>query len=527
MKLHFTLIFSAISLAFLTGYLTLFLQGNYTASDEDIAYIHKIKYAFQREIEPIRTINIESAYFLEDQLQLLDPLYSDGVNLGKKSLFATNEKCFKNILSQFSLQPSFKEFIWEEFRCGMRKKLPKNFFLKSPFLHSSGFSYAYLAYSSEKKPFINIRWINNNLSLFHVNEIKFLIHNNIKIAGTHRWISERDQNVLSGISKGKNALLSKKYLFLRVLNQNTPAALIYRVFDRAQLEKFVEKSPYTFGRFQENSQCLYKDQPLCWNYNSPHLFQMANTSTKIIFIGTLILIILVIFVLFNRLKIQKIEEERKRMALQVLTHEFRTPIASLLLQLGHMDERISKLDEETQDDILRISNDVYRLQRLAEKSKSYLNIQNGHNLFHFQVEEVPSINDFFMDFLIPYQEKHGENIKLELLPKDSSLCIDTYWFAIILKNLIENAIDHGAMPIIVSLKNIKSEIKVSVLDHGECLMKDIDEITTAFYKGQKSKGTGLGMNIVKRIVTEMGGKLKYNCSPTEFIVLIKNMSKGK
>ena len=58
--------------------------------------------------------------------------------------------------------------------------------------------------------------------------------------------------------------------------------------------------------------------------------------------------------------------------------------------------------------------------------------------------------------------------------------------------------------------------KVSIEDCGECSFTNIQEITSEFVKGEKSSGTGLGLNIVKKVLYDMGGELAFSRNPTKF-----------
>ena len=87
---------------------------------------------------------------------------------------------------------------------------------------------------------------------------------------------------------------------------------------------------------------------------------------------------------------------------------------------------------------------------------------------------------------------------------------------ICIKNILENAKAHGTPPITIKMHENEEFWKVSIEDCGECAFSSIEEITSEFVKGEKSSGTGLGLNIVKKVLRDMGGQLVFSKNPTKF-----------
>ena len=141
--------------------------------------------------------------------------------------------------------------------------------------------------------------------------------------------------------------------------------------------------------YSKDKRCFIQDGELCWEYNVRHFLEITSFSTINFFLGSLLIISLVIFILLNKIRQQRTEEQRKRLALQVLTHEFRTPIASMLLQMERVQKNMLTLNDDLQESFLRLSNDVYRLQRLTETSRNYLKMENPEGLLQKKEDEVP------------------------------------------------------------------------------------------------------------------------------------------
>ena len=336
MRLYIVLIFTAVVMAFTTGYIALFLQGTYQATPSDILRIDQVKQDFQREVEPRYIINFNSLYFSENQFQLLDPRFTfNQRNVFKEeNRFGTSKQCdvpFSDLLNQDNFN---KVWIWEEFRCGRRANLPREFFIQDPFIHPSGQSFAYLAYRLGKSDYSGRPWVMAHLPFFHVSELKKLKREFGQLRGIFEILEGVGDQALNDLIRGKGTILTHDYLFARLTYPKIFNILEYRIYDRNDLENFLkDSSPYILNNYKRGRSCFYRDGGLCWDYNIKHIFKLANDSTILLFFGLIIIILVVVRLLLVKLKAQRIEDEQRRLALRVLTHEFRTPITSLTLLL--------------------------------------------------------------------------------------------------------------------------------------------------------------------------------------------------
>lgn len=525
MRLYIILIFTAVAMAFSTGYIALFLQGTYQATSSDILKIDQVKLDFQREVEPRYIINFNSLYFSENQFQLLDPSFTFNQRnvLEKKNRFGTDKNCdlpFSDLLNQENFN---KVWIWEEFRCGRRAVLPRDFFISAPFIHPSGQSFAYLAYRLGKGDYKNRSWVMAHLPFFHVSELKKLKRQFGELRGIFEILQGVSEQALNDLIRGKGTILTREYLFARLRYPKIFNILEYRIYDRNDLEEFLkDNSPYILNNYKRGRNCFYRDGGLCWDYNIKHIFKLANNSTIVLFFGLIIIILVVVRLLLVKLKAQRLEDEKRRLALRVLTHEFRTPITSLTLLLEKMSKKYELFDEDLEEVYLRMSSEVHRLRRLTETSRNYLKAQQNSRLLELNYEKIPSVNHFVEDIIAPFMDAHEGQIQWNPLNKDEDMEItqDSYWLGICMKNIVENAATHGEFPVTISLVKEKNKLLFRVQDCGQCQFESLGIMTQEFIKGNKSSGTGLGMNIVKKVCREMGIDLSLKLNPTVFTLAI-------
>ena len=90
----------------------------------------------------------------------------------------------------------------------------------------------------------------------------------------------------------------------------------------------------------------------------------------------------------------------------------------------------------------------------------------------------------------------------------------------VLFNLIRNSAhaieDKKDSKIIVKTENDGDYVKVQVIDNGTGIDKDkIDKIWELFFTTKGEKGTGLGLDICKRIINGHNGKIECSSNPGE------------
>lgn len=524
MKEYVVLILIAVATAFGTGYYALMLKGSYVSTDQDVEHIDELKRTFQSEVTPVAIVNFSSLFNTTDHLHLIDPSsLMPSPSSDREVMYSTQEGCFRNMTNLMTRTDFEKVWIWEEFRCGRRTRLPTDFFRVPPFIHPSGRSYAQLAYTTDRPEFKDRSWVVSNLPFFHVLEYKGLKKDFSDLGGVFEYLVGLDRLALRDIVAGQNTILTDRFFLARLNYPAVFSVLEYRFYAREDFNQFLDDSPYHLQNYKPGKICFYRDGPLCWDYNVHHVFRLANKTTLAVFIALVIVVVLMVRIILVKILQQRLEDQRKRLALQVLTHEFRTPVTSLLLEAESLNKKIGHLDEDLQESFLRMTSEIYRLQRLTEASSNYLRAAKDKKLIQLSKEKINSINEYIEDFIAPYEDLYPNSIQVKYLEEDRSILSDPYWLAIVLKNLVENAINHGQPPVELRLLLQGEMLLIEVKDSGECQFDDIKEITAEFVKGTQSSGSGLGLNIVSKVIREMGGSLDFKINPTRFIIRLKKI----
>lgn len=525
MRPYILLIFTALVLAFFSGRYIIKFQGPMTASSEDIIEINKIKLNFQKSVIPYAIVNFTSMYHSPERMLLMNPYFN--LRTGKRNSSFSLDQCdndsFKNKMSLNS-----KSYIWYQIRCKKNFKIPSWFISRPPYVDDSGTSYAFLLYEYLKE--INYKklklWAKENIEYFHVKELGFLQKELGPLGGIYEILAGMNEDSLRSLLRKKGTILTSEYLLARIKYPTDFPILEYRFYSRKDLENFLEKTPYSISPKLDKHSCLIIDGPICWHYSAKHLFNMVSTNTVVSFLGVLFIFIMIMWILFSKIKEDKLEDMKRKMALQVLSHEFRTPVASLLLMVDKIGKRMDALDEQTQEDFLRMSSEVYRLQRLTEKSKHYLQSQRGKKLVSLNFEQVDYLEDIVEDVLTALENTYNVHLKRHFTHLEKQFSLDVYWFQIVLKNLVENALVHGKGQVYVNISVNFDNLHLAVSDEGE-VKRSLKDLTTEFSKGNKSSGSGLGLSIIHKVIKDWGGKLELQKKPTRFTVKLPNVYKSE
>ena len=117
--------------------------------------------------------------------------------------------------------------------------------------------------------------------------------------------------------------------------------------------------------------------------------------------------------------------------------------------------------------------------------------------------------------LAPLIEERKARIILDLYAEDPFLMANKDYLTIVIINLLDNAVKYSKQPEIkVTTKRTEDKMILSVRDNGIGIeKKQLKKVFKKFFRIRKedtytSKGFGLGLSFVKKIVAAHGGKIK-------------------
>ncbi len=215
---------------------------------------------------------------------------------------------------------------------------------------------------------------------------------------------------------------------------------------------------------------------------------------------------------------RKALDAMKNEFVSIVSHELRTPLTSIIgslsLLLGGV---VGNFNEHTQA-ILRIAQrNSERLLRLINDILDIEKIEAGKMVFNFS---SASLNELLLEAIKMNQafaEKYTIQLQFHNPAENIMVNVDTDRFMQVLTNLISNAIKFSPLQssVILTLTYTSTIATIAVIDHGPGITAHFQRhIFEKFSQAdattqRKHEGTGLGLNISKAIVDNLGGRIYF------------------
>lgn len=198
----------------------------------------------------------------------------------------------------------------------------------------------------------------------------------------------------------------------------------------------------------------------------------------------------------------------------IASHEFRTPLSTILSSTNLIERYIDKGDEWAQrKHTEKIKNSVNHLRNILTDFLSLEKLDEG------MVDNQPEVTDLkslIGEILAELEgvKKSGQEISCDLQLTDSFCYIDPGLIKACVVNLLSNAIkysDEGSF--IVMTASVDQSLRIEVKDQGIGIpLADQQRLFSRFFRASNvgnKQGTGLGLNIVKKYVEIMGGEISF------------------
>jgi two-component system, OmpR family, sensor kinase len=187
-------------------------------------------------------------------------------------------------------------------------------------------------------------------------------------------------------------------------------------------------------------------------------------------------------------------------------HELRTPIAGALARTQRMIAELS--DSKDRRRARDVETTLKRLSGLAEKLMQLSRVDAGVTLGDRDVDLVPVL-DLVVD---DCAKRLDEPERIHYAKPDGATLVarmDMDAFAMVVRNLIDNAANHGAAGGRIEVQ-VGLDGTVRVINDGPVVAAEVlAGLKRRFVRGETgSAGAGLGLAIAETIMTQTGGKLE-------------------
>ena len=223
------------------------------------------------------------------------------------------------------------------------------------------------------------------------------------------------------------------------------------------------------------------------------------------------------FITIRTLLKQKKLSEIKSDFINNMTHEFKTPLATISLAVDALKNDKVKSDSEKtnyftgiiKEENKRMNKQVETILQAALLDKQELRLKlkkmSAHDLIKSALNNIQ----------LQVEEKQGK-IDIRLEAEDDLIMADEVHFTNLINNLLDNAVKYSKeyLLIILSTQNSGNQLKIRIEDNGIGMNKEtLHRIFEKFYRAHTGnvhnvKGFGLGLSYVKTMVNAHHGNIK-------------------
>jgi len=219
------------------------------------------------------------------------------------------------------------------------------------------------------------------------------------------------------------------------------------------------------------------------------------------------------FIILRNITEYKEMDVAKTNFIATVSHELKTPIASIKMSLQLLDnEQIGKLNIEQKNLLHSIDDDAARLLKITGELLNMTQVESGN----IQLSLLPADAKEILQYAVNATKTQAEHkqVKFDISYSDNlpKVLADSEKTAWVLINLISNAIRYSQenSSVYLSVSSENKKVKFSVKDTGQGIAPQYkDKIFDRYFRvpGSKREGTGLGLAISKEFIEAQGGSL--------------------
>ncbi len=205
----------------------------------------------------------------------------------------------------------------------------------------------------------------------------------------------------------------------------------------------------------------------------------------------------------------KISQQQQNFMIAI-THELKTPIAITKLNLETLQKR--KLDDTQQQRLLQNTlQEANRMNALCNNMLLSSQIEAGG---YRMMEEEINMSSLVENCISDFKDRFPNRIIESTIREDAFIIADSLLIQMVVNNLLDNALKYSAKENKIEVKLLKDKsIELRVIDEGQGIADwEKKLVFEKFYRlgneaTKRSKGTGLGLYLTKKIVAAHKGKI--------------------
>ncbi len=235
--------------------------------------------------------------------------------------------------------------------------------------------------------------------------------------------------------------------------------------------------------------------------------------------------------LYRNLQRQRKLTQIKNEFISNITHELKTPIATVGVAIEALRNFNAINDPERTKEYLDISqNELQRLSLLVDKVLKLSMFEKKEIELKYELLDLKGVVDEVVSSMRLQIEKHHAIVAINT-EGDTHLQGDRLHLLSVVFNLLDNALKYGSGNIAIKfdLKEKGNEVELSVADNGIGILQEYkDKVFEKFFRvplgnTHNTKGYGLGLSYVAHVVQKHKGKIEVESQPglgSKFIITL-------
>jgi two-component system sensor histidine kinase BaeS len=215
------------------------------------------------------------------------------------------------------------------------------------------------------------------------------------------------------------------------------------------------------------------------------------------------------------------QEQVRRDLTANIAHDLATPLTAIQGFSEALADEVITDAEGRQETAQRIGREVQRLRRLVKDLQQMSSLESGHAQLDLAPLDMHTLVDETLNVIQPECEQMGISLQNEIATEIPSVMADSDRITQVLLNLLDNARRHTPTggSIIIRAYSKDTMLYTQIRDTGIGIdATDLPHIFERFYRANRSRngatgGSGLGLSIVKAIITAHGGTIWAESKP--------------
>ena len=215
------------------------------------------------------------------------------------------------------------------------------------------------------------------------------------------------------------------------------------------------------------------------------------------------------------------QEQMRRDMIANIAHDMLTPLTAIQGFNEALADGMITHPEQRQETAQLIGREAQRLRRLVVDMQQMTSLESGQAHLELAPLDIHALVDETLAVIHPECEQRGITVRNEIAPATPPVLADSDRITQVLLNLLDNARRHTPPggTITVGATPEGKILRVCVGDTGSGIANaDLPHIFERFYRVDKSRtgatgGSGLGLSIVKAIITAHGGQTSAESTP--------------